>query len=291
VIAHVELNQGVWYPQGGIYSIATAFARLAAELGVEFRYGQVVEHINLHNGSVCGVELAGGERLPASAVLANVDAANVAEKLLPPGSLPAWRLRRLLSAEPSCSGFILLLGVRGQHPQLAHHNIFFSRDYRAEFHEIFAAARPPTQPTVYVAITSKSTPTDAPPGCENWFVLVNAPALADGPGAWNWEAQADAYRRQVLELLAERGFDLSGKIEVSETWTPRDIACQSGARRGALYGASSNNRWAAFLRPHNRDPHVGGLYYAGGTVHPGGGVPMVTLSGQAAASLLLEDGF
>lgn len=286
VIAHVELNQGVWYPQGGVYQIAVAFERLALEMSVNIRCGAEVEQIEVQDGRAVGVVLCGGERLAASAVLTNADAAIVYEKLLPSGVVPPAAVRRLSNAEPSCSGFILFLGVRGQHPELAHHNIFFSSDYQREFDEIFRQRRPPAESTIYVAITSKATPSDAPPGCENWFVLVNAPALSQG---WDWEKEKAAYRAQVLGLLAQRGFDLGAKIENEETWTPLEIAQQSAAWRGALYGASSNSRWAAFRRPHNRDPHVQGLYFAGGTVHPGGGVPMATLSGQAAANLLLED--
>jgi phytoene dehydrogenase-like protein len=179
----------------------------------------------------------------------------------------------------------LLLGVQGNHPELAHHNIFFSPDYRREFKEIFEEGIPPSQPTIYLAITSKATADDAPPGCENWFVLVNAPAL----GRWDWETQAASYGDLVLAQLAARGFDVRGRIEVKQTLTPFDLERMTGARRGALYGASSNNRWAAFRRPHNRAPDVEGLYFAGGTTHPGGGVPMVTLSGKVASQLLLQD--
>jgi phytoene dehydrogenase-like protein len=165
---------------------------------------------------------------------------------------------------------------------LAHHNIFFSADYRREFEEIFGEGVPPSQPTIYVAITSKTTPQDAPSGCENWFVLVNAPAL--GP-AWNWEDQATGYRDRVLEGLAARGFDIRNHIEFEKILTPVDLERLTGARLGALYGASSNNRWAAFRRPHNRAADVKGLYFAGGTTHPGGGVPMVTLSGKVAMAV------
>ena len=139
-----------------------------------------------------------------------------------------------------------------------------------------------------MAISAKTTSTDAPPSCENWFVLVNVPA---DNGRFNWAEQAITYRDRVLARLADFGLDIRGQIEVERHLTPPDIERLTGARQGALYGASSNNRWAAFRRPHNRDPHLRGLYYAGGTTHPGGGVPMVTLSGKVASDLLLEDGF
>jgi phytoene dehydrogenase-like protein len=118
--------------------------------------------------------------------------------------------------------------------------------------------------------------------------MVNAPAT--GPG-WDWTTQIAEYRDRVLALLAERGFDIRQQIQEEKVLTPLDIEQLTGARRGALYGASSNNRWAAFRRPHNRAPDVKGLYFAGGTTHPGGGVPMVTLSGKVASQLLISDGY
>lgn len=288
VITHVELNQGIWYPEGGVYQIARALVRLAEELGVEIRVGCPVRAIEVQAGQARGVTLANEEYLPAAAVIANVDVATVYERLLPASAVSQGQVKRLQTAEPSCSGFILLLGIRGTYPELAQHNIFFSSDYAREFEEIFGEGMPPTEPTIYVAITSKATPEDAPPGCENWFVLVNAPAL--GP-AWDWNSQSASYRQLVLDQLAARGLDVRERIEVEKIITPVDLERLTGARRGALYGVSSNSRWAAFRRPHNRAPDVKGLYFAGGTTHPGGGVPMVTLSGKVASQLLFEDGY
>ncbi|UCC88707.1 MAG: phytoene desaturase, partial [Anaerolineales bacterium] len=220
VIAHVELNQGVWYPQGGVYQIAAGLSRLAQELGVEVRTGRPVHGIQVQDGLVRGVTLADGAYLPAAAIVANIDVATVYQRLLPAGAVPARQLTRLLRSEPSCSGFILMLGVRGRHPELAHHNIFFSSDYPREFEEIFEAGLPPSQPTIYVAITSKVTPADAPPGCENWFVLVNAPPL--GP-AWRWEEEAERYAGRVLDQLATYGFDVRQQIEYQQILTPLDL--------------------------------------------------------------------
>ncbi len=286
VIAAVELAGGVWYPQGGVYAIARALEKLARELGVEIRLGTPVERIEVRDGRVRGVTTRAGEFVPAERVIANVDVAAVYAKLLAPGVLPPRLLSRTLNRPPSCSGFLLLLGLDRAFPDLAHHNIFFSRDYRAEFDDIFRRGVPPAEPTVYAAITSKTDPSHAPPGGENWFVMVNAPAL--GP-AWDWEAQAAAYRDRVLDRLAAFGYDLRPAIRFERILTPADIERQTGAYRGALYGASSNQRLAAFLRPHNRSRQARGLYFAGGTTHPGGGVPMVALSGAVAAGMVLED--
>ena len=286
VIADVELSGGVWYPQGGIYAIARAFERLARELGVEIRTDTPVSRIDVANGRVTGVTLADGSRLDADAVIANVDVATVYEKLLPRDAVSQRPIMRLTNVEPSCSGFILLLGIEGQHADLAHHNIFFSRDYRREFDDIFARGVPPDDPTIYVAITAKTDPGHAPDGGENWFVLVNAPALDE---RYDWSKNVQAYRDHVLNRLAEFGCDVRGKIRVERRLTPVDIERMTGARRGALYGASSNDRFNALRRPHNRARDVHGLYFAGGTTHPGGGVPMVTLSGKVAATMVLAD--
>jgi phytoene desaturase len=284
VIAHVELTGGVWYPRGGVYAIARALQRLADELNVEIRTSTRAERIEVRDGRAAGV-IVNGSVLPARHILSNVDAAITYEKLLPAGAVPARRVRALTEAEPSVSGFILLLGVRGEHPQLAHHNIFFPADYAREFDDIFRRGVPPADPTVYAAITSKRDPDHAPPGCENWFILVNAPPL--GP-RYDWTARAAEYRDRVLAVLAQRGLDLRESIVIEKTITPIELEALTGARRGALYGASSNSMFAAFRRPPNQSPEVRGLYLAGGTAHPGGGVPMVMLSGAAAARKILN---
>jgi phytoene desaturase len=289
VIAHVELNEGVWYPEGGVYRIVEALTRLAEELGVQIECARAVQQLEIVNGKVQGVICADGTLEKTRAVIANADVTSVYSSWLSAHSAAAQtRARRLQAYEPSCSAFILLLGVQGHHPQLAHHNIFFSSDYRREFREIFVEGTPPTEPTIYVAITSRSTPQDAPTDGENWFVLVNAPPLGS---SWNWEAKAVSYAEHILEQLVKYGLDVRSRTAVRHIMTPRDIASATGAWRGALYGISSNSPWAAFRRPHNRVAEVRGLYLAGGSVHPGGGVPLALLSGRLASRLLIQDGY
>ncbi|MBN1812421.1 MAG: phytoene desaturase [Anaerolineae bacterium] len=285
VVAHVELNGGVWYVKGGVYGIARALEKLARELGVEIHTDCPVARIEVDGGQARGVVLGSGERQAARAVVANVDVTTVYEQLLPREAVDPRRLARLANAERSCSGFVLALGVEGIHPELAHHNILFSSDYRREFEEIFRQGVPPSEPTIYVVITARSDPDHAPEECENWFVLVNAPALSP---RYDWMSQATAYRNLVLARLADFGFDVRASIRLEHILTPLNIARLTGAYRGALYGTTNNGLLAALHRPHNRCPDVRGLTFAGCTTHPGGGVPMVTLSGKVAARMALN---
>lgn len=286
VIAHVELTGGVWYPDGGIYELAAGMARLARELGVEIYTDTPVTGIRLENQRVSGIRLGNGEEISLAAVVANVDVVTVYQKLLTDHVSFRRRLNALRQKETSCSGFALLLGIEGHHENLCHHNIFFSGNYELEFRQIFKEQRPPDEPTIYVAITSKTNPDHAPPGHENWFVLVNAPALSPH---FDWQSQTESYTEVVMNTLAAHGYEIRDKIRAIHFQTPLDIQNRTGAWRGALYGISSNRAMNAFQRPHNRAADVHGLYFAGGTTHPGGGVPMVTLSGKVAAQMLMDD--
>ena len=281
-IAHVEMGAGAFYPRGGMVRMAQAYENLARELGVEIRCGATVRRICVEGGRAVGVELAGvpeSERLlHADAVVCNVDYVHARARFLDAG--PSTRL------EPSCSGFVLMLGVRGVHEQLAHHNIFFNANYKREFDDIFERRVPCEDPTLYVCITSRSDPSHAPAGCENWFVLVNAPYLSE---AWDWQIHAASYAAHIRSLLERHAGLDPAAVMYEKVFTPADLQRTYGGNRGAIYGFSSNGMAAAFLRPDNRDAEIRGLYYAGGSTHPGGGVPLVTLSGRAAAECLLED--
>lgn len=286
VISHVELTGGVWYPQGGIHRVAAGMAQLATELGVKIQTDAKVREIYVEGDKVVGVSLGDGQELPAQAVVANVDVATVYNDLLPPSVATKKRIRQVTRPQRSCSGYVMLLGIEGETPELIQHNIFFCQDYGQEFKDIFQRGIPPEEPTVYVSITSKADADHAPPGCENWFVLVNAPPVGQG---YDWTHDPRAYREVVLRTLDDFGVHIRDRIRHEKIMTPLDIGTLSGAWQGALYGISSNQAPNALRRPHNRCPHVKGLYFSGGTTHPGGGVPMVTLSGKVAAELLIED--
>ncbi|GAB4196729.1 MAG: phytoene desaturase family protein [Roseiflexaceae bacterium] len=283
IIPYVEFVEGGWYVRGGMYELVRALERLARRMGVAIHTGAEVAQIELSGGAARGVRLAGGERLAAQAVVVNADPRYAYARLLPHSGAAA-RMQRL---EPSCSGFVLLLGVDQRYDSLGHHNIFFSQDYPREFAAIFDRRVPPPDPTVYVCATSQTDPALAPLGHMNLFVLVNAPAT----GRVNWAREGRPYRDLVLAKLRRMGLpDLEQHIAYEQIITPDDLEARYNAPGGAIYGLASNNPWSAFLRPPLRARDAQRLYFVGGGTHPGGGIPLVLLSGRAVAQRVLADG-
>jgi phytoene desaturase len=289
IIPYVELVGGGWYLQGGIYTLAQALERLARELGVSIETACDVRRILVERGSARGVVIADGCVLRSDVVIANSDVVTTHRELLSPMVRREGLVGRLERLEPSCSGVVLLLGLDKQYPQLAHHNIFFSDDYHAEFEDLFRKRIPLQNPTIYVCATTRTDSSQAPAGHENLFVLVNAPYLTVTS---DWKRDAAAYRARILNLLAsypqiDLG-DLAEHIVCEAIITPEDFQQKYGANRGSIYGLSSNPRLAPFTRPGNRSQEIRNLYFVGGSTHPGGGVPLVMLSGKIVAELVEE---
>jgi phytoene desaturase len=272
-IAYIEAEYGCWYPMGGLGTLRDALVAVAVEAGVELHSGARVERI-LGQQRVDGV-VVDGERREVDIVVANCDAEFLYRDLLPN---PA-ALRKVRRAIPSTSGFVICAGVSGRTPDLAHHNVWFSSDYRAEFAALDRGALA-DDPTVYACVSSVTDPSQAPEGDENWFLLVNTPPGVDVDGP--------AYQAVVLDRLAQRGCDIRDRVRFTETITPNDIAARYLAPGGSIYGTSSNGRRAAFVRPANRGA-IDGLYLVGGSSHPGGGLPMVTISARIVADMIAGD--
>jgi phytoene desaturase len=281
-VPYVEQAYGGWYVRGGLHRLGEAVRDRALERGAVLRLGSRVVRIETTAGKASGVRLADGEHLAADVVVANVDAATVYGSLVGAPSAA----RRLARATPSLAGFVLLLAVRGRTPGLAHHNVLFPADYDAEFDAVFGEpARPVPDPTLYVS--APEDPAVRPDGCEAWFVLVNAPRHGSGPGAVDWGGSGltERYAEHLLDLLGARGLPVRDRVLWSQSLSPADLEQRTGAVGGAIYGTSSNGASAAFLRPANRSP-VRGLFLVGGSAHPGGGLPLVTLSAQIVAGLV-----
>jgi phytoene desaturase len=270
--AFAEQEYGCWYVAGGLHRLATALAERIDPV----RTSTAVTRIALAAGRVSGVTLENGEHLAADAVVADVDAAHLYGDLLP-------KRRLLPGGTPSSAGFVMLLGISDPAPELAHHTVLFppldGPGYAAEFDAVFtdyiSAA-----PTIYVSAPRDSA--TAPDGKRSVFVLVNAPRQ----GRFDWDAPdvGDIYARHLLEVMAQRGLDLRGRVAFCETRSPADLARATGAPGGAIYGTASHGA-AAFRRAANRSP-VPGLFLTGGSAHPGGGLPLVALSAAAVTRLI-----
>ncbi|GIF37735.1 phytoene desaturase family protein [Actinoplanes xinjiangensis] len=276
-IPYAELTYGGWYLPGGLGTLAAALRARCDDLGVRLELGSEVAAIEA-DAAVRGVSLRSGRFVRADVVVSDVDAVTLYRDLLPtPGRLAGL-------ADRSLGGFVLLLGVRGDTPELAHHTVFFPHRYDGEFDAIFPApgrrARPVDDPAVFV--TRAVDPAVRPAGREAWFVLVNAPRHGTAVSAVDWRRPglADAYAGHVLDVLARRGVDVRDRLDFVETRTPADLAESAGAPGGTIYGTAGG-----LLRPGNRGP-VDGLFLVGGSVHPGGGLPMVTLSARIVADAI-----
>ncbi len=282
IIPYVEYGLGGYYVKGGIYRLVEALMKVACELGVQVHTSAKVEKICHERKRVSGVRV-NGKKVEADYVLCGADAVVAYNELIDGHQKRRERLDQL---EPSISAMVFLWGIRAKHPKLAHHNIIFSSDYDAEFKQIFKHRQVPDEPTIYIAITSKADAAHAPAAGENWFVLLNMPYITPGQ---IWEKEKDRMRSVVLEKLKRLGFDIADQIEVEQVYTPEDFSELYASNQGSIYGISSNSKITAFRRIPNRSRTFHGLYFAGGSVHPGGGIPLVILSGKMAATLIAED--
>jgi phytoene desaturase len=263
VAGYAEHAFGAWHPRGGLYELVRALVRRLEALGGELRLGTAVQRVVVRAGRAVGVDTAAGV-VEADAVVAAVDEATVRRSLLPrPATRPL--------SERSLSGLALLLGLRGRTAGLTHHLIRFPADYDAEFDDVFVHRRPPREPTLYVSAPVITESSGVPDGGEAWFVLTNAPAVGDGA---DWAAAEEA----VLDRLGVRD-----RLEVAVRRTPGDLERETGAAGGAIYGAAPHGRLRGLLRPGSRVRGIEGLWLAGGTVHPGGGLPLVALGGRTVA--------
>lgn len=284
VIPHIEINMGGYYVKEGLYSIIKAFEKLASELDVTFQYKREVCKIHIKNQKVTGVKLSDGSELHADIIVSNSDASETLLKLLPQKNVPRRKREKQKNLEPSCSGFVLLLGISKKYADLAHHNLFFSSDYRREFDTIFQKKELPDDPTIYIANTSHSDRSHAPDGHSNLFLLVNAPFVT---GDQNWTSLSGSYPELIINKLEKSGLtDLRNSIEYSKVITPEDFLKKYRSNRGSIYGTSSNSKLSAFNRPRNKVSFIEGLYLTGGSTHPGGGIPLVLLSAFHAVNLI-----
>ena len=278
VIQHLESHYGTYIPEGGMHSITKSLYELAKRKGVNFNFKKLVSEIILEKNKATGL-IVNGKKLSFDTVISNMDIYPTYKKLLPKIRLP----RNVKSQERSSSAVIFYWGISKIFKNLDLHNVFFSKDYQSEFDSIFIQKNIYDDPTIYVNITSKEIRTDSPENCENWFVMVNT--CADN--GQNWDLEVKKLKKIVLERLEKAlGKSIAPFIEQEKIFTPKTIEERTKSYKGSLYGTSSNNLFSAFLRHPNFSRKIQNLYFCGGSVHPGGGIPLCLLSAKITTELI-----
>ncbi|WP_166824584.1 phytoene desaturase family protein [Thalassoroseus pseudoceratinae] len=294
-IAHMQTEEGIWYPIGGTRAVPVALEKLARELGVTIHTGTGVQRIRTETRGgtgpkhevVRGVETDDGEFFPFDAVVSNCDSVRTHSELLEP-SPATKRFEKRRKYEPACSGVVLYLGLKERYEHLLHHNFVFSRDADEEFEYIYDKGEPAPDPSCYVCAPAVTEPAVAPSGGEALYVLVHTPYLRPGH---DWSRLLPDYRRTILEKLSRTAgmSDLQERIVTEAVLTPQDIHDRYHVLNGAIYGLASHGRFLGAFKPANRSHDIAGLYLAGGAAHPGPGMPMVLMSGWIAADSLDQD--
>lgn len=282
LIAHLEHNEGSFYPSGGMISITNTLVAVAKKIGVQFYFNSPVQKIITKNNQVTGV-VVNDAAIDADVVVSNADVYFTYLNLL---SAPS-KAHKILEQERSSSALIFYWGIKKEFPQLSLHNIFFTENYEAEFAHLFDVKIPFTDPTVYINITSVCEPgIQAPAGKQNWFVMVNVPANT----GQDWVSITASVKKEVLAKLERMlGEPIEPLIETEKILDPLLIEANTASYQGSLYGTSSNAPMAAFLRHPNFSKQYNGLYFVGGSVHPGGGIPLCLKSAEIMSNLVVKD--
>jgi phytoene desaturase len=278
VIPTLEYRWGTYLPEGGMHNITKSLYKLATDVGVTFHFDEKAEYIETSNDKAVGINTTRGN-YQFDKVVSNMDVVPTYNILLKKHAPP----KRYLKQERSSSALIFYWGINRSFKELGLHNILWSEDYREEFRQLFEEKDIYHDPTVYINITSKHETADAPAGCENWFVMVNAPYMS----GQDWELLRSKTRVAIISKLSRMlGTDIEKHIVAEEILDPPLIQSQTSSYLGSLYGTSSNSMMAAFLRHPNFNQNIKNLYFCGGSVHPGGGIPLCLLSGKLVSQLV-----
>ncbi|SFB48695.1 1-hydroxycarotenoid 3,4-desaturase CrtD [Algoriphagus aquimarinus] len=280
IIPHLEFNIGAFFPKKGMHDITQSLFKLSEELGVTYHFGQKVDKVLVENGKAKGLRVKGQDHY-ADLVVNNMDMVNAYKTILKDQKQP----KLLLNQPKSSSALIFYWGIKRDFPELDLHNIFFTDNYPLEFEHIFKKGTIYDDPTIYVNITSTHKSDDAPAGCMNWFTMINVP---NNQGQ-DWDQMITEAKRNIIHKLNRiLKTDVEPLIEAEEILDPRTIESKTSSAQGALYGNSSNNKFAAFLRHANYSSSIKSLYFCGGSVHPGGGIPLCLLSAKIMSEMIEE---
>lgn len=281
MIQHLEMNVGVFLPEKGMVQIVEAVYQLALKKGVSFHLNEAITKINIENKQIKGVTSNKGF-YPTDVVISNMDVSLTYEKLMPEIKQPL----KILSQEKSSSAIVFYWGIKKEFKELGVHNILFSGNSEKEFNAIFKTKKQFNDPTIYINITSKQVKSDAPIHCENWFVMINSAINHEQ----KWDEELKHLKQHVVKKINKLlNTTIEDYIECEEILHPGIIEKKYSGKFGSIYGNASNNKYAAFYRHPNYSKEIKGLYFAGVTVHPGGGIPLALNSAKIAVECLKED--
>jgi len=279
VIAHLENNKGAYFPEQGMYSIVKHIYELALKKGVRFNFNSLVTSIDIQNKKAVGVTV-GDKAFAFDSIVSDSDINYVVNNLM---NHP--QKKRIMRLEPSSSALVFYWGISKEFPELDLHNILFSSDYKREFNNLFETKTIDSDPTIYIFVSSKMIKTDAPKNCENWFVMVNAPSNSKE----NWEKLIRTTKKNIINKINKSlKTNIEDYIVCEKIASPIIIEQNTLSKGGALYGNSSNSMFSAFLRHPNFLKSVKNLYFVGGSVHPGGGIPLCLASAKIVATEIPE---
>ncbi|MFN3873689.1 MAG: phytoene desaturase family protein [Ignavibacterium sp.] len=283
IIPYVEYFPGSFLPKGGIYSITKALVKLCEKKEVNFHYNTSVEMIVLKDKTAVGLKVS-GEVVNFDKVISNVDVNITFQKLL--NGIQTFESRRYKKLKPSLSGIVFYWAMNRKFEVFETHNIIFSENYKAEFDQLTKQKVIPDDPTVYIYISSKLNLVDAPAGKENWFVMINAP-FDEGH---DWEKEIQRARKTIIKKI-DYTFELNIENDIlfERILTPKELENKTAAYRGSIYGISSDKKSSAFLRQQNKSRTISNLYFCGGSAHPGGGIPLVILSGKIVSDIIRDE--
>ena len=278
LVQHLEQEYGTYVSDKGMNNITKSLYDLALRQGIDFKFNSFVSQILVSGKRAIGVSV-GEESYSSDIVVSNMDIVPTYRNLLKNYYQP----EKTLSQERSSSALIFYWGINKEFKNLDLHNIFFSNDYKKEFQSIFEKKSIFSDPTVYINITSKDVKGDAPDNCENWFVMINSP----NDSGQDWDNMIDEVKSNILKKINRLlNIELEDYIEYEKVYTPKTIESNTQSYMGSLYGSSSNNLMSAFLRHPNFSNKILNLYFCGGSVHPGGGIPLCLLSAKIVSQLI-----
>lgn len=278
MIPYLEMYDGTFLPKNGMHDISQSLTKLAKDVGIEIHLNKAVDEI-IFNQKIAKAVRINSEIHEADFIISNMDIYQSYQSILKKAKKPKLSLKQ----EGSSSALIFYWGINTEFNNLGLHNIIFSEDYEKEFDHIFNQKSYFKDPTVYINITSKVIKSDAPEACENWFVMINAPADKQNLN----EEMVQKIRAQIISKINRvLKTDIEKYIELEHCLTPKDIENQSSSHQGSLYGMASHGKFSSFLRHANFTSQIKNLYFCGGSVHPGGGIPLCLLSAQIVSHLI-----